>query len=349
MCRWYGRWRGMVRRCSDPKFLRYKNFGGRGIKVCDRWLEPDGVGYENYYEDIHKILGDQPDPKSFLCRIDIDGNYEITNLKWFTHPETPTFKNIPKREMSSKKNTYNRRWRNRWRTMVNCCYKPTNKDYKNFGGRGIKVCDRWLEPDGVGFKNYYDDIIKILGEHPDPKYLLCRIDIDGDYSIENLKWSTHPTQRIIKNESKHGMSSKKDSYKRSWYDRWRTMVRRCYKLNDKDYKNYGARGIKVCDRWMEPDGIGCERYYDDIHKILGEQPGPGYSLDRIDNDGNYSIENLKWSTQSEQNSNQQRSSKYSTNSNDVKIIKDDYDRLLRRYDELVKEKEILEFELKEKK
>jgi hypothetical protein len=101
----------------------------------------------------------------------------------------------------------------------------------------------------------------------------------------------------------HGMSTK---YGRKWYDKWRSMVRRCYNVNFNRYADYGGRGIKVCDRWLEPNGVGCENYYNDIHDILGPKPGDNYSLDRIDNDGMYEISNMRWATISEQNKNQRR-------------------------------------------
>jgi hypothetical protein len=104
----------------------------------------------------------------------------------------------------------------------------------------------------------------------------------------------------------HGHSKKVDSYRRKWYDRWRSMVKRCYNDKNVRYMDYGGRGIKVCNRWLEPNGVGCENYYNDIHNILGPQPGPNYSLDRIDNDGMYEITNLQWATISEQNKNQRR-------------------------------------------
>lgn len=103
--------------------------------------------------------------------------------------------------------------------------------------------------------------------------------------------------------STHGMSSK---YGKKWYDKWRSMVKRCYNVKCSRYKDYGGRGITICDRWLEPNGVGCENYYNDIHDILGPIPGPSYSLDRIDNDGNYEISNLRWATISEQNKNQRR-------------------------------------------
>lgn len=103
----------------------------------------------------------------------------------------------------------------------------------------------------------------------------------------------------------HGMSSKYGK----WYHRWKGMIRRCYNEKSKAYKNYGGRGIKVCDRWLESNGKGCENYYNDIHTILGPQPSDEHSLDRIDNNGNYTIENLRWATNSEQSKNQRRFSK----------------------------------------
>lgn len=103
----------------------------------------------------------------------------------------------------------------------------------------------------------------------------------------------------------HGMSSKN----KKWYDKWRTMIKRCYNPKMHAYHNYGGRGISVCDRWREPNGVGCKNYIDDIHNILGPQPGPGYSLDRINNDGNYEIGNLRWATLSVQAKNQRRNIK----------------------------------------
>lgn len=114
----------------------------------------------------------------------------------------------------------------------------------------------------------------------------------------------------IEMSTKHGNSPKKDINKRKWYDRWRSMVKRCYNEKFFAYENYGGRGIKICDRWLEPNGVGCKNYYNDIHEILGEQPGENYSLDRIDNDGMYTIENLRWATTVEQRNNQRKKTKF---------------------------------------
>jgi hypothetical protein len=111
----------------------------------------------------------------------------------------------------------------------------------------------------------------------------------------------------VKVSTKHGLAGRYDDYQRRWYDRWRGMIKRCYNPKVKSYNNYGGRGITVCDRWREPNGVGCRNYIDDIHNILGPQPSIEHSLDRINNDGPYEITNLRWATNSEQSKNQRRS------------------------------------------
>lgn len=79
------------------------------------------------------------------------------------------------------------------------------------------------------------------------------------------------------------------------YDAWKAMIRRCYVETEKAYKNYGGRGITVCDSWRE----SFENFLED----MGERPSSDYSLDREDNDGHYTPSNCKWSTKIEQNNN----------------------------------------------
>lgn len=98
--------------------------------------------------------------------------------------------------------------------------------------------------------------------------------------------------------TKHGKAMLETGVRHPDYCIWMKMKSRCLNPNDKSYKNYGGRGITVCDRWKNS--------FENFISDMGWRPNKNYSIERIDYNGNYCPENCKWIHKSEQTKNTRR-------------------------------------------
>lgn len=219
-----------------------------------------------------------------------------------------------------------------WSGVKSRCTNPRATGFKDYGGKGVSVCDRWLV-----FGNFLAD----MGECPSDKHSLDRIDNAKGYEPENCRWllrslqnrnrttnriivangvtatmaewaeKTGLTPEAIRTRLNRGWTgeraintpmrlkrnpskSLRESTKGIWYE----MVRRCTNPKDLSYPNYGGRGVQVCGRWAGS--------FDLFVADVGERPSFSHSIDRIDNEKGYEPSNCRWATSKEQAANQRR-------------------------------------------
>lgn len=132
-------------------------------------------------------------------------------------------------------------------------------------------------------------------------YWLCKCDCGNTKTIMAHSLKSGKTQscgcihkrQLIDRNKKHNMSKLK------LYNRWKTIKARCYNPKVQAYKNYGGRGITMCDEWKN-----------DFQLFYKWAINNGYqenlTIDRINNNGNYEPNNCRWTTMAEQNKNKRR-------------------------------------------
>jgi hypothetical protein len=131
---------------------------------------------------------------------------------------------------------------------------------------------------------------------------ICECGVIKSYGLSQLKGGKTKScgclqkELTIQRSTIHGHSTREDMS--DTYVIWCGIKTRCFNENEPAYKNYGARGITMCDRWKD----SFENFLED----MGERPSKKHSIDRIDNEKGYEPGNCKWATRAEQARNNRR-------------------------------------------
>ena len=287
-------WQKMVQRCCDLNCPEYKNYGGRGISVCEQWI--------NSKEQFVLDVGLPPTLKHSLERIDVDGNYEPSNCRWATSVEQQ----------------YNKRNSN-WEVII---FNRDSKlpveaytDYKNIpdisntidsshlppifkdviGAVKLLRCDEELVVYAVLKKDRIspqDKIYNLTAIRP-IRCLRKRNSLVWEWKCDCGKTTVVRTDTILDGNTKScgclqlKTATTHGQHRSKCYRSWEYMKAKCYNKNNESYPGFGGKGISVCIDWLN----SFEAFYAD----MGPPPIGAQILKLKPNCNTFNRHNCFWS------------------------------------------------------